>query len=308
MSDIERALARMAASTEFGLLTTEQVHALGLSTRDIRGLTDTDTLHRVAHGVYCLSPPTWLDRLRGVVRVQMAGRVVVSHRSAARLHGLWDGDELDVTVRYPNRARAAGFEVHRSRDLVAGVVTGLDGLPTTTVARTLCDLGLVIPPWEVRRIVEHAVATERVTVAELESVRWGVSEHGRSGVSAIDLALIAMPEGAAKADSGPEVRLMALMAGTRLPEVVPQYPVVVEGHGYRIDFAIPEAMVAIEYDGGDWHSTPEQVASDAVRQARLERAGWRVLRFDKSHLYSPEAGGILREIAEAIRDQRNRDL
>ena len=301
MGDIEDALARMAASTEFGLLTTPRLRELGLDSRRISKKCDLGDLYRVAHGVYALEPPQWIDRVRAVVRVQLAGRVVVSHRSAARLHGLWDGAELDVTIPYPRRARSAGVEVHRSRDLVAGVLTTIDGLPVTTVARTLCDIGLVLPPWDVRRLVEHAVATDRVTRDALRSVRWGVSEHGRNGLSAVDEALSSLPSNAALSESGPETRLMALLESADLPAVVPQFEVRVAGRRYRLDFALPEAMVAIEYDGEQFHSTPQQKASDRERQRRLEDAGWHVLRFDRTHLYSPESGAIIRAVSDAIR-------
>ncbi|MEM7287255.1 MAG: DUF559 domain-containing protein [Actinomycetota bacterium] len=308
MGDVERALARTAASTEFGLLTTTHLGRLGLDAGSIRRRCDAGTLHRVSHGVYSLEPPEWIDRLRAIVRLRLAGKAVASHRSAARLHGLWTGDDLDVTIRYPSRARASGAHIHRSRDLVAGVLRGVDGIPTTSVARTLCDLGLVLPPWDVRRMVEHAVATGRVSVTEIESVRWGVSEHGRNGVSAIDQSLAAMPARGSHAESGPELRLMALLEEADLPRVCPQFEVRVAGRTYRLDFAFPHAKVAVEYDGEAFHSSPAQLRRDAARQRHLEDAGWRVLRFDRTHLYTAADGAILRAVADALRSRRDEDL
>lgn len=45
---------------------------------------------------------------------------------------------------------------------------------------------------------------------------------------------------------------------------------------YSIDIAIPELMIAIEYDGYYWHKDKEY---DKNRQTKLEDGGWRVLRY-----------------------------
>ena len=306
MSDIDDALARMAASTEFGLLTTAVLCKNGVDRYAVARLLRCGRLHRVVRGIYSLEPPTWLDHLRAAVRIRLAGRAVASHRAAARLHGFWDGSELDVTVRYPHQGSCQGVLVHRSRDVVAGVVTSIDGIPVTTAARTICDLGLVVPPWDVRRALEHALATGVVTRQQVEAVRWGVSEHGRTGVSAVDEALLAIPQNATAAESGPEVRLLSLLQQAGLEAPVPQHRVRVDGRRYRLDLAYPDAKLAIEYDGESFHSTPMQKASDRTRQERLERAGWRVLRFTRHDLYSPTDGAIVRQISEALRS--NRDL
>ena len=301
MSDLNSALARTAASTEFGLLTTQALREIGLDSRGLRLRCEAGELHRVAHGVYMLDPPTWIDRVRAIARVRLAGKAVVSHRSAARLHGLWRGDELDVTIRFPQRAVVPGASIHRSRDLVAGVITSIGGLPVTTIARTLCDLGLVLPSWDVRHVVAHALATGNVTRSDVESVRWGVSEHGRNGVGAVDQALLELSADASLTESGPEAVLLSLLEAIGPPQPIPQFSVRIEEHRYRLDFAYPDEKVGIEYDGELFHSSSNQRARDRIRQRRLERSGWLILRFDRHDLYSPAAGSILRRVRESLR-------
>ena len=46
---------------------------------------------------------------------------------------------------------------------------------------------------------------------------------------------------------------------------------------YRIDFAFPDVLVALEADGWQ-HERHENAASDAVRDRWLRRQGWLVLR------------------------------
>ena len=44
---------------------------------------------------------------------------------------------------------------------------------------------------------------------------------------------------------------------------------------YIVDFAAPRARLVVEVDGG-YHA--ERAGADAKRDARLERAGWRIVR------------------------------
>lgn len=68
---------------------------------------------------------------------------------------------------------------------------------------------------------------------------------------------------------------------------------------FRIDLADPATMLAVEVDGDQWHSTPEQVAHDAWRQAILESLGWRVIRFRVKRVRS-ELFTCSRLVVEAI--------
>lgn len=48
---------------------------------------------------------------------------------------------------------------------------------------------------------------------------------------------------------------------------------------YRVDFILRDARLIIELDGHEYHSTPEQLENDAIRQRYLTRAGFSVIRF-----------------------------
>ncbi|MBL4837287.1 MAG: DUF559 domain-containing protein [Kordiimonadaceae bacterium] len=48
---------------------------------------------------------------------------------------------------------------------------------------------------------------------------------------------------------------------------------------YRVDFVLKDAQLVIELDGHAYHSTPEQLEKDAIRQRYLTRAGYSVIRF-----------------------------
>lgn len=63
-----------------------------------------------------------------------------------------------------------------------------------------------------------------------------------------------------------------------LPEPELQYEVVDRlGRVWRLDFAWPDVRIAVEYEGFDWHSTPEQLRHDREKRAALLDIDWVVL-------------------------------
>jgi very-short-patch-repair endonuclease len=54
---------------------------------------------------------------------------------------------------------------------------------------------------------------------------------------------------------------------------------------YRLDFAWPEPMVAVEYDGYAAHV--DRLVRDAERDEDLRRRGWLVLHADAADLSDP---------------------
>ncbi len=88
------------------------------------------------------------------------GDAVLSHRSAAELHGLRATDRSRIEVTLPGRVRRhrAGIQVHRSTTLTAADVTTVDGIPVTTVARTIADLADVLRERGVERALEQAAS------------------------------------------------------------------------------------------------------------------------------------------------------
>jgi len=70
--------------------------------------------------------------------------------------------------------------------------------------------------------------------------------------------------------------------------VVPQ----VESNGRRIDLVVTGELgrLAVECDGDTWHSTPEQLGADLVRERQLRRAGWEIWRVRASeYAFDPRA-------------------
>lgn len=185
-----------AAAEQWGLVTTAQARALGVTAQGMARLTDQGALERITHGVYRVSgvPPEPLDELRAAWLTLEPGRraadrlrdpatAVVSHRSAADLHGLGDldADEHEFTTEERKQSRRPGIRLHRGR-MTQGEWTVVGGLPVTTVVRTVADLAEArVDGGHLASIVRDALTVKQVSDLELTAAlrtcahRYGVA-------------------------------------------------------------------------------------------------------------------------------------
>ena len=92
-----------------------------------------------------------------------------------------------------------------------------------------------------------------------------------------------------------------LIVGASLPAPTPQHEVR-DGRGKllaRVDLAYPEAKIAIELLGKQFHYTPKGFERDPERRNRLEVRGWIVLEFTWRR-YVDTPNRICHEVAEAL--------
>jgi predicted transcriptional regulator of viral defense system len=153
-------LARLA-ERQWGVITRAQLVATGLGDRGIAAWVRSGRVRRLHRGVYAFGH----DRLRReglwFAAVTACGPgAALSHRSAAQIWEVRQSDSalIDVTVPSQNgRIRRKGIRIHRSGRLAPDEVTSRDGIPVTTVARTLLDLADVLDLQALRRAVTEAV-------------------------------------------------------------------------------------------------------------------------------------------------------
>lgn len=140
---------------QWGMVTTRQALSLGVDDVTLHRLRAAGLLETVRHGVHAAtsSPASdarqeqaaWLS-LRPDTAAWERPQLdpdggVISHQSAARLHGLGDLPNTRVEMTVPRRRtmRDPGVWL-RKAELTDAEVTLLDGLPVTTAARTIRDL------------------------------------------------------------------------------------------------------------------------------------------------------------------------
>ena len=205
-------------------------------------------------------------------------QAVLSHADAATHWGLMPsrGSQIHVTRpstagRAPDRTR---IKLHRVGTLRTWECTLTDGIPTTTVARTLLDLAPHMGTRAMEDVIAHA---NRLELFDLLAVRRCLDEHPRQhGAPALRRLLDALA-GADAADlrSMLEVLLLQLSDDHQLP--VPATNAQVEG--FTVDFYWAHKRLIIEADSYTYHSMPSAFERDRERDQHLTLAGYTVVRF-----------------------------
>jgi restriction endonuclease-like protein/putative AbiEi antitoxin of type IV toxin-antitoxin system len=262
------------AATQHWVVTREQVERLGLSRSAIAHRLQSGWLHPFHRGVYAVGRPQLDERGRWHAAVLASGPdAVLSHRSAATLWGLIKSRHslVDVTVPGGGRRRRRGIWVRRTRVLTAADATIVDGIPVTSVARTIVDFAGLFDERSLIRVVEQAQRIGRLDVGAVSAAAERV--RGRRGLGRVRRVLAAYTT-APPVRSDFERDFLDLIAGAGLPR--PQINAIVEG--LEVDVFWPQFALIVELDGRAYHSDPTAFERDPVRDARLQRAGYRVLR------------------------------
>jgi hypothetical protein len=267
----ERALAEVA-TRQHGVVSLAQLRAAGLGAGAIRWRVRRGWLHRVHQGVYAVGHRRLTARGRmwaAVLACGGPGRAALSHWSAA---AAWDlcavrSGPVDVTVAGGNRS-SNGIRVHGEG--VEETTTVDDGLPVTTVARTLRALATTTDRHRLERVIARAEHRRLLDAALL------AEQFGRRGGRRLEAALGAVqPTAPDLTRSELEERFLALVAGAGLPR--PRVNQVVAGH--EVDFVWRDRRLIVETDGRTTHLTATAFERDRRRDAELTARGWRVVRF-----------------------------
>jgi very-short-patch-repair endonuclease len=298
----DRALAELAAR-QHGVVARRQLAALSMTETMVRDRIARGRLIRVHRGVYAVGH----DRLRReghwmAAVLAVGDGALLSHRDAAALHGLRPpGDHARWEVTTTGRAGSTGsIRVFRTT-LVAADRTTVDGIPATTVARTLVDLAGVVPARQLRKALDEAERRRCVDFAEIEDALGRTSRRNGNGHAAMRRALHDLRTTAVSLTrSELEDRFLALLDAHALPR--PQSNASIRG--MEVDFAWPRERLAVETDGWAAHQTRHAFQEDRERSNDLTAAGWTVLRFthaDVARDGARTAGRVAHALARARR-------
>jgi very-short-patch-repair endonuclease len=229
---------------------------------------------------------------------------VVSHHSAARIHGLDVHLGLpEVTTGRQFETRAVDVKVHRIGTLDDKDRRVLRGIPVTTGARTIIDLASCLDDEPLAIAVEEAWRKEIATPSWVSNRLDELAEDGggRGRPSRVLAQILADCRTRKKAlESALEVRVWRLFRKHDLPLPVPNWEFQDDyGQPGRIDFAFPGQSLAIECDGFASHGEREAFENDRVRTQRLVALGWRVFAVTWRHL-DQEPLKVVSRIREAL--------
>lgn len=267
----DRKLAALARR-QHGVVSRGQLLALGLGRGAIDSRLRSGRLHGIHRGVYAVGHASLSRRGIYLAAVLAYGEgAVLSHLSAAALWKLIDPMPfpVDVTSQHGHAGRR-GIRLHR------GVVpaeerTARYGIPVTSVTRTLLDVAEIDSAGALRRAFEEADRRDLLRRDALEKTcRRG---EGRHGLAAIRPLTRETRSGFTR--SALEDMFVALCRRHRLPTPA----INARLFGFEVDALWERQRLVAELDGFAFHSHRAAFERDRTRDAALQAAGYRVVRF-----------------------------
>lgn len=298
MHELEHALDLIARHQD-NVLGRQQVLEAGGSDRYISGCLERGLWQPLQAGAYLVgsAPPTWHQSLRGAL-FAAGPSAEVSRRAALRMWGL-DGlgaVPLELNVPYGSLPIPDGVIVHRSRRSEPPVYLG--GLTTTTVERTLLELGAHCPAVVVEKAAASAFRTGRSTPTKVERYLEVHGGKGRRGVTKLREAMTLYEDGGRPPGSSGEVVFLRELRLAGIEAPVRQLTIDLPGGGKAtVDFAWPERRKALEFVGWWTHSDPRRQDDDTWREDDIRAVGWdlrRVAPWSLQHRPTELAVSILR--------------
>jgi very-short-patch-repair endonuclease len=265
------------ADRQWGVIALAQLRALGFSDGAVKHRVRVGRLHRVQRGVYAVGHRVLRVEGRRLAAVLACGEgAVLSHRSAAAHWGLLPTDQQRVDVTAPaSRHGAPGIRLHRTRSLDAQDTTNHQGIPITTVHRTLLDLAATTRDEQLERALAQTMHLQLYDQRAIDDVI--ARSNGHRGAGRLDAATRQPMQ---VTMSAWEDRVLRLVRRARLPEPVCNESLYVPDHGEcKPDFCWPAHNLIVETDGWESHRTLAAFRADRAKDAALTAAGYRVLRF-----------------------------
>lgn len=291
----DRALSGLA-TRQYGVVAHFQLLELGFGAQAIKTRLANGLLHHVHEEVYAvghtrLGQQSWW--WAGLLAYGPGA--VLSHRTAAVLWGVQRQRRQPVEVTAPGGRqgveRRRGIWIHRCK-FGPEEVTTRDGLPVTTVARTLFDLAEVAPYETLKGAAEEAERLKRLRLRELEAV----CERGR-GRRALRptrrlLDELSVPD---EGRSPLEIRFAAFVRAHDLPAPIQNAHVL----GHEVDAVWPSAKLVVELDSWEFHGHRAAFERDRARDPKLLIAGYRTIRVTHRRL-DREAAQLAAEIRQLL--------
>lgn len=292
-AELSREMVRLSRAQN-GVILTEQLYAAGLTRDAIRARVKRGRMVRLFRGVYTTGDPELMPLARATAAVLVLGaHAVLSHRSAAALHGLADPDPLavDVTVAGRGPRSRSGIHLHRTGQLDSRDITTHSNIAVTAVARTLIDFASEAGSSEIARAFSEARAKRAVTDSQLaQALHRAPSTHrGASIVRAM------LRDGSSYDRSVAERVMRERLGQADLPPAIANVIV----NGYLVDFLWPDAKVILEVDGYATHGSRDAFERDRKRDQVHAAAGYIVIRITWHQLIN-EPLAVIARIAQAL--------
>jgi len=287
--DDDRWLATLA-ERQHGVVGRRQLLEAGWSEGAVKKRIASGRLHRLHTGVYLVGHRLIQREGRWMAAVLASGPgAVLGHRSAAALWRIREDSRAAIDVTTPHRSRSWRHIRRHVSPLPADEVTVEDGIPVTTVPRTILDLAGTEPLDVIKALVremEFRELWDRLSLRDL------VERYpGRRGIRKVTAALERLKDEPVGEQRSPlEERFMPFCREHRIP--LPRFNVPIEagGKNYIVDCHWPGTNQVVELDGWQAHGSRSAFREDKARDRRLAAVGYTVTRLTWNQLDDePEA-------------------
>ena len=226
---------------------------------------------------------------------------VASHGSAAYLWGLYRyaPETIDVTAPIRRRAKRR-FRVHFSSILFAEDRGEREGIPVTSVPRTLLDLAIRAQPHQLDRLLERAEEIDLLDVVAVETLLDRAGGHRGRGRLRRALALYRPDPTFTRSRFERLFRRRVKAAELSFPSMN------LNVEGYELDAYWPDLHFAVELDLFETHGTRAAFERDRLRQEELKLLGIEMIRITRPRLLR-EPDAVLANLA-ALLARRRREL
>lgn len=263
---------------------------LGLGEGAVEHRVAVGRLHPVGKGVYAVGHRRVSREGRWLAAVLSSGPgAVLSHRSAAALWGIRDPASGPVDVTLPNKSTSSPHIRRHYSVLPDDEVTAREGIPVTTVPRTVFDLAAAFSIDRVESAIRQA--EYRRLYDRLSLVDMVERYPGRRGVRRVRVALArieTLPAGRAR--SPLEERFLPFLRRHGLPQPRLNAWIMVGEKRFQVDCHWPGSRHVVELDSWEAHGTRSAFREDRARDRLLAVAGYAVTRISWAQLDDePEA-------------------
>jgi len=285
----EEELAALA-ERQYGVVARWQLLDLGLGKRAIERRLSSGRLHRVHPGVYAVGHRRIPKEGWWMAAVLSTGpAAVLSHCSAAALWGLRGYSEGALHVTAPHKSTSSRQVWRHISHLRMDERTAEEGIPVTTVPRTIFDLAAT----ESADVVENLLREMEYLELRDSLSLWDLVERypGRRGVRKVRVALERLKEDPpGRKRSKLEERFAPFLRLHHLP--LPRFNDLITCNGklFQVDCHWPELRQIVELDGWQAHRTRTAFREDRARDRKLKVAGYSVTHLTWNQLEDePEA-------------------
>jgi very-short-patch-repair endonuclease len=288
------ALATLA-ERQHGVVSIRQLTGpLGYSRAAVHRAVTAGRLHQLYRGVFAVGHTNVSLHGQCLAAVlACAPDALLSHVSAAWLWDLTKTSPLPASVCAPSyRTPRPPLQLHEARSLAAEDRALREGIPVTSLPRTLLDLAATVRFEWLEKMVERSEDLELFdlrAVEELLARTVGHHGHGRLRKA------IALYKPSSFTRSGLEKRFLELCLEAGLSQPRTNYVI----HGFELDCYWPEFRFAVELDVYETHGTRAAFERDRKRQEDLLLAGIGMTRVTGPRL-EREPEEVLRRVARLL--------